>query len=282
MKLKNKINKKVFKLLFLLNLIFLTQLKPARRLIDKIEARVDGENILKRYLKKPQISKNGQPYTLKEAELESAMLKKATLMQVLPKDTEVEAQIVALKKNNNLDDLSDKEFEEQLKAEGFTLEDYKSQLAKMMAIEKLKQAEFSEKIVVTNQEIENYYKKHPTYVEDEFLIKITEVPEKFINKKPEEIKTQFLKWDSLDWIKKKDLDQDLAFVCKMKKGEISKPVKRNNFYQIIKLEDKKDGHLKTLNESIIEIERILQEEKKVKFQKEFEDDILSKAKIKEL
>ena len=129
----------------------LAKIKP----LDKIVVRVNGANILSSDLKKKRISKNAQPFTLDEAILDELLLQKAKERSLLPTETEIEKQIVSLKINNGLGDLPDKQFEEELKKEGFSLSDYKNEVARMFAVERFKHAEFSEKVVVTSQEVRN-------------------------------------------------------------------------------------------------------------------------------
>ena len=251
----------------------------ARELIDKIVVRVNGVNILKSDLDQKKISKNGGYFTLKEAINEELLYQKATERRLLPTELEVEKQIVSLKIYNNLSDLSEKEFEQQLREEGFTLREYKNQLAKMLAIEKLKHAEFSERVVVTSQEVEDYYKKHPVWEKEKYLLKITDLGKEDVDQDGKLIKKSGFKWDDLGWISKPDLSSHFSFVSKMKVGQVSKPFRFKGSYQLIKLVDKKAEHLKTLDESYINIERDLYAQKKKKFEKEFERELYEKASI---
>ena len=248
-------------------------------LIDKIVARVNGVNILKSDLEKSQISKNGQSFTLQEAINEEVMYHKAIEKKMLPTELEIEKQIIALKIQNNLTNLSDEEFNQELKKEGFSIEEYKKQLGKILAVERLKHTEFNERVVVTSQEIEDYYGKNPSVSQEEFLIKMCDVPNRDVNEKGELIKEENLKWDDLGWIAKSDISPKLFFVFKMEIGEVSKPMKNGKVYQLIKLENKKGKHIKTLDERYIEIEKLLHDEKKEKFEKEFEKDLIEKSSI---
>ena len=140
------------------SLVFLVSLSSlsARILIDKIVAKVNGSNILMSDLQKPQMSKNGLFFSLQEAVNHELIFQKAVERKLLPTQTDVEKQIVALKIQNGIADVSDEEFKKSLEEEGFTVPEYKNQLAKMLAVERLKQMEFSEKVVVTSQEVEDF------------------------------------------------------------------------------------------------------------------------------
>lgn len=250
-----------------------------RKVVDKIVARVNGSNILQSDLQKSRIGKNGQNYSLDEMTSEELFLQKARERKLLPTELEVEKQIVALKIHNELTELTEAEFEGQLEEEGFSLIEYKSQLARMLAVEKLKHAEFSERVVVTSQAVEDYYKSNPEWGQEEFLLKTCDLSEKDVDEKGEIVKTNDLRWDDLGWIERSKISSDLDFVTKLAKYETSKPVKIETGYRLFKVEDKKEERLKTLDERYASIERMIQYQKKEKFEKEFEKELRDKATI---
>ncbi len=274
-----KINLVLFLSFVTFGFVYANQVKPKIKLVDKIVARANGVNILKSDLKKIRISKNGQPFSLQEAIIDELLFQKSVQRKMLPTELDVEKQIVALKINNGLTDLSDAQFEEELKQEGFTIQEYKGQLTKMLAVEKLKHAEFSERVVVTSQEVEEYYKKNPIKIQEKYLLKMCELPKDSVNEDGKLTKKIDFKWDDLSWINRSDLSSNLKFVCNMKKGQICKPLKIGSGYQMIKLEDKQAEHIKTLDQSYVEIERKLHNQKKSEFEKLFEKELFEKATI---
>src|SRR3990172_2077019 len=139
--------------------------------IDKIVARVNGVNILHSDLEQSRISKEGETYTLDEAIVEELFYQRAAETHMLPTAVDVERQLVSFKIQNNLTELTDKEFEDQLKIHGFTLKNYKRQLGRMIAVENVKRIEISEKIVITAQEVEAFYKDNPEYTKEEYQLK---------------------------------------------------------------------------------------------------------------
>jgi parvulin-like peptidyl-prolyl isomerase len=253
---------------------------PNRFLIDKIVARVNGTNILQSDLDQPRISKEGSTYSLNEAIIEEVLYQRASEMHMLPTNTDIERQLVAFKIQNNMADISDKEFELLLKQSGFTINTYKNQLGRLYATENVRRAEVSEKIVVTSQEVETYHKAHPTYSKDEFLLMTATLTADQLEQKDTLIAENKIAWDDLGWIEKEDIGKKFEIVFSMQKGDISNPIKIDeDTYQIVKLADKKDRHLKTLNESYGEIERKLQDERKDTYLKTFEDEIKANATI---
>jgi len=270
---------KKYKFLFLFFLIsFLGLELLAREIVDKIVARVNGLNILKSDLDQPRIGNNGKPYSLDELIMEEILVQKAADPKrlLLPTALEIEKQILAIKMSNNLGNISDEEFEKQLKEEGFTLDMYKNQLARILASEKVKHIEVSEKIVITAQAVENYYKNNPEYTKEMYLIKIAEVPEDEVDK---EINEKSFHWENFDWVAKEKISSDLSFISDMKMGEISKPVKVGEQYQVVKLLDKKESRLRTFEERYTEIERFLQGKERKELEKEFEKTVKKDAII---
>ena len=253
--------------------------KIKKDLVDKVIAKVNGACILKSDLEKPKISKNGEFLTLQEAVSEELLCQKAVDRKLLPTESEIDRQISTLKIHNGLGDVPEDVFEEQLKEEGFSLKEYKDQLARMLAVEKLKQAEFSERVVVTSQEVEEYNKNNPMRLQEKYLLKMAEVDKDLIDENGKLTQSVDLRWDDLGWIEKTDLSSQLNLVTNMNVGQVSEPVKIGNNYQIIKLEDKKGERVLSLDERYFEIERTLHEQKKMKFEKEFELDLRKKASI---
>lgn len=248
--------------------------------IDRIIARVNGTNVLQSDLNQPRISKEGGTYSLDEAIIEELLYQRAADMHLLPTSADIERQLVAFKMQNNMINISDKEFEALLKQSGFTIKMYKNQLGRLYATENVRRAEVSEKIVVTSQEVEAYHKTHPSYSKDEFLLLTATISADQLEQKDALIKENKVTWDDLGWIEKKDIGEKFNVVFSMQKGDLSAPIKVDeNTYQIVKLADKKDRHLKTLDESYGDIERTLQNERKDTYLKTFEDEIKSNATI---
>lgn len=247
--------------------------------IDKFLARVNGSNITLSDLMIPRISKEGGRFTLDEAIDEEILYQRAAEMKMMPSTLDVERQLVAFKMQNNLTAMTDEEFEAQLKQSGFTLKMYKNQLGRLLAVENVKRAEVSEKIIVTTQEVEEEYKKHKRYTEERYLIKVCQIPEDQIDKKDEFAKSEKVVWEDLDWINKKNIRPEFSPVFEMNKGDISQPLLVDNQYQLIMLADKQDRRQKTLDELYGKIERSLQEKKKEKFVSQFGKDLKEKASI---
>ncbi len=244
---------------------------PKRFVIDKILARVSGTNILQSDLEVPRISKEGAFYSLEDLITEELFIQRAVEQHMLPSQLDIERQIVAFKMQNGMADIPEAEFEKQLQLSGFTLKMYKEQLGRLIAVENVKRAEVSEKLVVTAQDVEEYYKKHPSLITEAYHLKVAHF--KTADKQEESA------WEDVGWIEKDDLDKQFAFVPSMKKGETSQPVKVGDAYQAVQIVDRRMPRQKTLKECYIDIEKKLYQEKKEKYLKNVEKDIRAKASI---
>lgn len=253
--------------------------KVEKETVDKIVARVNGVNILKSNLEKPQIITGGQTLSLKDSIREELLFQKAVERKMLPTVAEVNKQIASLKIRNGLTGMTDDEFELELEKEGLKMSDYKRQMSRYIAVERLKAAEFSERIVVTSQEVDDFYAKNPSYTEEKYHINICELRDGDVDKEGNLISKNSLVWDDLGWIAKKDLNKNLAFVSTLKKDEISNPTKISDSYQVVKMIDRTDKNLRTLDERYTEIEYALQDRKKSVFEKEFDIELKKDSSI---
>jgi parvulin-like peptidyl-prolyl isomerase len=238
----------------------------SRICVDKIVARVNGVNILQSDLDTPRLTKGDDKYSLEELITEELLCQRSAQMHLLPSDLELERQMVVFKMNNNMGNMSDEDFAKDLEKSGLSIKLCKEQLRRILAVERLKKAEATDKIVVTSQEVETHYQKHPVYCDESYYIILIPTDR---NKSQED----------LGWVNKKDLDKQLNFVQSLKVGEISKRVNIKDQEYQVKLKDRKDAHYKSLKERYGEIERKISNDKKQKVIKSFEKKLREKAVI---
>ncbi len=251
-----------------------------RMTIDKIVVRVNGVNILQSDLEQPQITREGKPFSLDEAIVYEILYQRAAEMHMLPSTTEIERHLVAFKMQNNFVNMSDRQFEDELKRNGFTLKSYKLQLGKMIAVENVRRAEISEKIVVTTQEVENYYNNNPKYTKEKYHLQVCSIPTDQLSKKDTLLKKGKLTWEDLGWVTKDDIGKKFTVVLSMQKGETSEPIKTDDTTsQIVKVLDKQERRLKTLDERYRKIEFQLQQERKDECLAVFEKELKEKAAL---
>ena len=154
------------------------------------------------------------------------------------------------------------------------LETYKYQLARHIATANVRRAEMSEKIVVTTQDVKDYYEKHPIYM---FHLKVTTINKDQLDQKDVLIKEGKVDWKDIGEINKEDIGKNFHCVFNLKKGAVSKPIPtEDGNYQLVMLVNKRE---KTLDERYGEIEKMLQHKQRKKFFEEFEEELKGKATI---
>ena len=256
------------------------QEKTGHKIVDKILARVNGANILQSDLEQPRIStQEGRPFTLQEAIMEELMVQHATDQHLVPTTLDIDRQITSMKIQNNLQDITEKEFEEQLRQGGLTLRMYKQQIGRKIAVDKVKQSEIHERIVISSQEVEAYCKEHPEYVKEAFHLQICSLNKDELEKSKED---KTMEWETIDWINKEDLSQDLACVQNMKKGDISAPIQlrgSDDKVQLIKLLEKRERKLKTVNQRYAQVSHVLETNKQTELLHQLEAELKTRATI---
>jgi len=255
--------------------------KNKRILVDKIVARVNGRNILQSDLEEKKIAKDNHPYSLEELITEELLIQKAFQRGVVLAPVEIEKQIAAIKQSYGIGGVSDEEFDKILNKElGLSLQSYKEQLTRLLTVQRIKQLELNERIVVTSQEVEEYHKKNPGIIPERCYIKIADVPENLVENWDASRYKDKVSWVDLeDGITRKDISKELDFIFAMKENEISKPIKRGNKYEVVWLVRKTAERKKTLEERYDEIEGLLREQKRRKLEKEYESELRREAFI---
>lgn len=251
-----------------------------RFVVDKIVARVNGNIILQSDLEQPRIStENSRPYTLDEAIMEELMVAYAINQHMVPTQLDIERQITSIKIQNGLQDIPEKEFERQLKESGFTLSMYKQQIGRQIALENVRRAEVYDKMIISSQEVESYYKKNPEQLPESYLLEVCTVDAK--NALDKTVIDQ-ASWEKLDWINKEDLSDIFKCVERMKQGEASAPISNPenvNTVQFVRVVEKQEQRLKTLDERYAHIDQLLQKKKRLELVQAMENKIKKQAVI---
>ena len=226
------------------------------------------------------IDKIDNKVSLHEILLEELFFQQAQEKHMIPSSADIERQIVALKMSNDIAHLNNEEFEKQLQDElGITLEQYKGQLTRILAVENIKQAETSEKTFVTSQEVETYHEQHPEYTREQYHLKLCSLSKKDAPDYKKFIHNEKTIWKDLGWVNKEDIDTQFSFVLSMKPKQIGRPIKSGNKYIVLLLQDKKKKKKKTLQDRYGEIEKKLQKEKQKKIVDRLEHDLIEQAYV---
>lgn len=201
-------------------------------------------------------------------------------------DSEIEAAINDIKRKYGL---NDKEFEESLKKEGMTLNDYKKMMKEQIIIGRAVNSLVRSKIIITDSEINSYISSHPElsceeegYYVSQIFIKMRDNQEQVKEKINEAIKRliqgeSFSKvasqlsedvsaktGGSIGLLKKNEISPELVNVfSKMNIGGVSEPLVTANGVYIFKLDGlcfkKNSDALKNYVRTIIEDEKFKKE-----------------------
>lgn len=274
------------------------QAKKKRYLIDKIVARVNGNNLLLSDVTRPRIDKEGNPFLTREdydagnkqsideglklAVDEELLFQKAFERKLMPTEIDIEKQIVSFKAMQGLSHLTSDEFEKELALEGLTIDSYKAQLRRLMSVERLRHAEATERLVVTADEIEKYYHEHREFKQASFTFKIATFESSLFTSEPKKmelLRSPDISWEQFGPLQKSQIAEHLSFVYTMKKGEVSDPIRMGNAYQLVMLVDREEARYKTLDEQAMDAEKAVKEEKNTHYMKDFIEELRSQAII---
>lgn len=258
------------------------EIKQERWLIDKIIAQVNNKNILHSDLTKPRVVKEGKQHSLDEIVTEELFLQHAQRIGLYPSGLDVERQIANAKAAYTENGGSEEDFYKEVKEFGLSLDEYKEQIARWIAVENVKRAELGEKITVTTQEIEEYCAAHPEETAERYYLHVAIIPAGKEKELKQLIKEKKLSWLDLGWIEKQDLAQEYSFVARMHKGQISKAFTTGGTparYKSIKLVNKEMPRLKSIEERYNDIEHKLFYKKREQLFAELQEKLRSKASI---
>ncbi|HCC68927.1 MAG TPA: hypothetical protein DEP99_03470 [Nitrospiraceae bacterium] len=201
------------------------------------------------------------------------------------KSSEIDDVITEIKKKHNL---SNDDFIKSLKAEGFTLEEYRTKLKEQIIISRLVGQEVQAKVLITDKEIKEYYEANkekykaekvrlrqiffmsPTKGEDRAslenkameIVQRLKAGEDFSNLAREVSEDASRKFGGdLGFVKRGDIlkeVEDIAFTLKV--GEVSKPFWSPSGLHIIKVEERVEG---------IALEHVKEEIKGILFENAF-------------
>ncbi len=229
---------------------------------------------------------------------EKLLAQEAERLEIKVSEQEIDSFIQRLKEQNHL---SDEKFREFLAAQGLSYEDYRKQVAEQIKRIKLIQGHIRERIVVTPEEIKDYYRKHylkgtNTVYELAAIIITGPEAEKKAKAAYEELKKGVpfkevaAKYSSLKGsgeglgrFKPEELaPQVREVVAKLKPGQFSKPVKVGQSWQIFKLITLKTEGAVPLAKVRLEIENKLRQEKIDQLLQKWLKELKQKAYIRVL
>lgn len=245
------------------------QMQMARKM-DELNQRYEGEklDVAKEKLLKATINSLIDKYLeLQEAKAEGVEVSKK----------EVDSAIDDIMKKNHMDKAA---FEAALEQEGYDTADYKKTLRDQLTIMRLVARDVKSKITVKDADIVKYYNEHKSKFVHPASVEVAHImfPAKdgdmdAAKKAAEAARAEIIKGTSFeDMAAKCSGDKDAAKTCVlgtfgkgelapdveaaafgMKAGEVSRPIKSDNGYQLIKVMKKTDAGAESLEDARPEI-----------------------------
>jgi parvulin-like peptidyl-prolyl isomerase len=214
-------------------------------------------------------SLDGRPQSLDDLVLAKLICQDAARFKMEPDDEVVNKHLKAVQRENNLslDDLKS-----IFKQAGYTYEEGRAQFKSITAVGTMIDFRIRSRLVVPEREIQAYYLEHPEIEEASYQIQIAQVrqPEGmdhdvFMAKIRELVDTGSgsidVSWTEPFWIKKSDIAQDKTFLMSMEVGTIALGKQSAAGIEVFKLKNKKEEHVRTLEERYNEIAEILKRPK---------------------
>jgi peptidyl-prolyl cis-trans isomerase SurA len=265
--------------LILLLFLFFTVSKGQAVFLDRIVAVVNDEVITwSELVKEMQIDQSAGSRSERDV-LDSLVNKKLQLIEakrlgIKAKKSEIQSTVEDIKAKYNI---SDEQLNESLNAQGLTMEDYKTELKEQILLTKVVTYEVKGKIIITDQQMRQYYKTHYEQEGGEEKIKLKQI---FINAPQDESASKDLEnqaeamysriksgenfdtvasalsggWiaSDLDYVTKTDLIPEVADVAfSLSAGQVSHPFWSPSGLHILKVDDRKgEGHYEKLKEEI--------------------------------
>lgn len=274
------------KRLALLSLLFSSTLLNGKEIVlDKIVARVNGRNILKSHLEEPRLVKNSQKFSLDEIITDDIMVQKAAELNAAPSTAELDSTFNAEKIAFGGKEMTTEKFEAtRLKELGLTLDQYRNQLFRYIASERLMIGLIAKNIIVTAQEIEDFYQKNPVKTPAKFYIMIADAQKlkKPANLNSEEALAWFEKHGQyIGGFEKHEMDDAIRqAVLKLKPGTATeKPVEHLGKLKHILLKRYQESGVEPLSTRYNDIKNTLRDEHSEPYVKNFITDAKNRAYI---
>lgn len=253
----------------------------ARELVDTILARVNDTNILFSSMQIPQITKDGKLYSLDEAITEELWVQRAIERKVMPTDLEIDKQMIAIKQEYGLLDLSDDQADAALvKQIGLTFSQYRTQLRRYQAAEMMKGQEVRSRCSISRHEVSQQYYANPEVVIARYKLRLATLTAAQAQEwRTLSASTASLAWETLDWMVASEIAPHLHQVFSLKKGEVSEPIKTADGYLVVMLEDYVPARTKTLEECYAKVESELRHTKINLFAERMATDLRANAVV---
>lgn len=232
-------------------------------------------------------SLDGHQRSLEDLVLERAMYQDAARYKMLPTEDAVIKRLQAVQRDNKL---SKDDLERIFRTSGYTYEEGKELFAIMTAVGTVLDFKIMSRLIVPEKDIITYYQEHPVMQDATFQLERALVicPPGWTNDKfKDELKLLIesgkscleIDWSNSFWVNKGDLAADKQFITTMDIDSIAIVQETAAGVELLKLLNRRDEHLMSLEDRYHEIADLLKRPKYEEMFKAYKDELLDYAAI---
>jgi hypothetical protein len=271
------------------NSIQVTQEDEQLFVIDSIKAVIYGQQRTDIITLSDEMrpSLDGSKQSLDDLVLAKLICQDAARFKIEPDDEAVNKHLEAVQRENNL---SLEDLKAIFKQAGYTYEEGRAQFKSITAVGTMVDFRIRSRLIVPEREIQAYYSEHPEIEETSYQIEIAQVScpsgmdhDTFMDKIRDLVRTGNssldVSWAGPFWIKKSDVAQDKNFLITMDVGTIALGSQSAAGVELFRLKNKKEEHLRTLEERYNEIAEILKRPKYNELFDGYKKELLTNAAI---
>lgn len=260
-----------------------------RYLVDTIRVVIFGEEetdiITESDLKRPSLE--GAMRSKDDIILERLIYLDAKKFKVLPDEETIDRHLQAVQREHNL---TLDQLKQMFKNAGYTYEQGRQQFSVMTTINSMLDLKIRSRLIVPERDVLKYYNEHPERQEAAYFIEKAFVPFSSIESKQTLKKrlTAFAKhegpfndiaWSEPFWISDSDLADDKKFIALLNVDQISMPQETDGGFELLRLKEKKEERLKSLEDRSQEIGTILRQPRYEQLFNEYKKELFDNASI---
>ena len=222
-----------------------------------------------------------------EAVLERLMYLETKKLQISVDDDAIETYLLGIQTQH---DISREQLAEIFRQAGYTMGGGREHFRRAKSVERLLEYKIKTKIVVSKEDIEEYYKQHPIKVEAVCVVQIGVIPfssKESVQEQQRRIENDIknkktlknVKWSDPLEMKKSSVASNMLYLFDQQVGYVSKPETVEDGFKIFRLKNSTPEGLKPLSERYSEILNELRLPLYKKLLEDYKEELLQRASI---
>jgi hypothetical protein len=243
--------------------------KSEEFLIDTIQAIVYGQSgaeiITMSDVERPSLT--GQMRKIDDLVFERMVILDAAKHKIPMDEEAVDKYLQQIMRENGM---TPEQLNQVFTAAGYTPKEGREQFSIMQTVNTMLDFKVRSGLIVPRRDIELYYEAHPETIEAQYLVQYARVPFDTTQGKDAQRKELVayaktgkgnggIAWSDPFWISKDEVAQDKIFIFDLPVGTISPPQETATGFELYRVKDTKEPHLRTLDERYREISDILRQ-----------------------